>query len=268
MGVIMPTSEREKQRAVANAERQRAKLERKMVPALSRELKRAGKRAAKMYTATNHDIAATLATLDKHFIVINNLLSKLYTLTISSVMRDALGDRPKQRRLRPGMRATKDLDGAVERLMVEWVRVRGLAKARDIVGTTRTQIINAIELGITEGVGEIATARNIQSAVGGVSRRRAIMIARTETHAASQSTSLTMAEEVQGEAGVILMKEWVAVDEPDRTRLTHQEVDGTQVSMDGAFSVGNSTLRYPGDPEGTPEEVINCRCVLVYVERS
>jgi SPP1 gp7 family putative phage head morphogenesis protein len=59
--------------------------------------------------------------------------------------------------------------------------------------------------------------------------------------------------------GVIQKKQWMAT--PDsRTRDSHVMVDGEEVDIDEKFSNG---LMYPGDPEGKPAEVYNCRCTMV-----
>ncbi len=47
----------------------------------------------------------------------------------------------------------------------------------------------------------------------------------------------------------------------DRTRDSHAEMDGQEVAMGESFITGNgNALEFPGDPNGPPEEVINCRC--------
>ncbi len=45
-----------------------------------------------------------------------------------------------------------------------------------------------------------------------------------------------------------------------KTRPSHQRVDGEIREIDERFSNG---LMFPGDPEGSAGEVINCRCVLL-----
>ena len=58
--------------------------------------------------------------------------------------------------------------------------------------------------------------------------------------------------------GVVLKKVWIAT--PDnRTRESHLELDGEEVDVNEAFSNG---CMYPGDPNGDPSEVYNCRCSI------
>lgn len=59
--------------------------------------------------------------------------------------------------------------------------------------------------------------------------------------------------------GVILHKVWMATHD-ERTRISHAELDGEEVGIDEPFSNG---LMYPGDPNGDPGEVYNCRCTMV-----
>ena len=63
--------------------------------------------------------------------------------------------------------------------------------------------------------------------------------------------------------GIQMKKEWLSTND-DRTRHSHQEqpegVGGEVVEIDEPFSNG---LMYPGDPDGDPDELYNCRCTLV-----
>lgn len=56
-----------------------------------------------------------------------------------------------------------------------------------------------------------------------------------------------------------LQKCWISTMDA-RCRDTHFAADGQRVPMDGTFTVGAAQLKFPGDPDGPPEEVINCRC--------
>lgn len=55
-------------------------------------------------------------------------------------------------------------------------------------------------------------------------------------------------------------KRWVATLDK-RTRDHHLHMNGEVVAMDKPFSNG---LMFPGDPDGPPGEIINCRCRAVY----
>ena len=61
--------------------------------------------------------------------------------------------------------------------------------------------------------------------------------------------------------GIILQKEWIATND-SRTRHSHAALDGEIVDQDKKFGNG---LMYPGDQNGRPEEVWNCRCTVAAV---
>lgn len=88
---------------------------------------------------------------------------------------------------------------------------------------------------------------------------RTEMIARTETMRASNAG----AQQQFTEWGV-KRKEWVSTLD-DRVRDSHAAVDGQQRDIEEPFEVGGESLSYPGDPAGSPENTINCRCTEVPV---
>ena len=59
--------------------------------------------------------------------------------------------------------------------------------------------------------------------------------------------------------GIILERTWIATND-SRTRHSHAVLDGETRPIDTPFSNG---LMYPGDPDGEPSEVYNCRCALI-----
>lgn len=61
--------------------------------------------------------------------------------------------------------------------------------------------------------------------------------------------------------GIKMKQVWIATLD-DRTRDSHAMMDGEQVEVGKKFSNG---CRYPGDPQGSPEEVFNCRCTVAAV---
>jgi len=62
--------------------------------------------------------------------------------------------------------------------------------------------------------------------------------------------------------GVTVKQWWTKLD--NRVRKWHQEVHGKIIPIDDKWWVDGEWLKYPGDPEGSPRNVINCRCVELY----
>ncbi|MFC1418724.1 hypothetical protein [Streptacidiphilus cavernicola] len=65
-------------------------------------------------------------------------------------------------------------------------------------------------------------------------------------------------------SGRQLVKTW-RIKEPhdQRTRAAHRLADGQSVPLSSTFSVDGEQLDFPGDPAGSPGNVINCRCGVV-----
>lgn len=122
---------------------------------------------------------------------------------------------------------------------------------------------------IMDGRGESLTlakiSSNIRKYVIPLSRSRAALIARTETHGASSFANHSYHDQVRTNLGMNMYKEWVATGD-GRTRTTHAEANGQRVHMDDKFQVGGSNMSYSGDPAGGAKNVINCRCVIIYVD--
>lgn len=54
-------------------------------------------------------------------------------------------------------------------------------------------------------------------------------------------------------------KRWVSVHD-NRTRHAHLSADGQTVDSNAFFTVGGEQMEFPGDPEASGEQTINCRC--------
>lgn len=61
-------------------------------------------------------------------------------------------------------------------------------------------------------------------------------------------------------------KAWLSTVD-NRVRETHRKADQQRRPLKEKFRVGRARLDFPGDPDGPPEEVINCRCTLLLLER-
>lgn len=91
---------------------------------------------------------------------------------------------------------------------------------------------------------------------------RATTIARTETISAYNVGATQAADELAKELGGY-QKEWLATGDA-KTRPTHMDADGQKVWSEETFDVGGEALEEPGDPAGSAEETINCRCTVLF----
>lgn len=109
-------------------------------------------------------------------------------------------------------------------------------------------------------------ASTLNAEFGAVNRRRAALIARTETHSAAGAAHDAYHRQVTSSYGVQMKKQWVATTDA-RTRSSHAAMNGTVVEMDEDFLMPNGTrMKHVGDPSGGASNVINCRCVILYVD--
>ncbi len=130
------------------------------------------------------------------------------------------------------------------------------AMGKDITDLKK-KITGEISRGLSSGqmYGEIS--RNIASWAN-IPKNNAMRIARTEAHRI-QCKATADAQFRAKEKGADVVKQWDASLDA-KTRDSHVKVDGEIRELDEKFSNG---LRYPGDPSGGAEEVINCRCALL-----
>ena len=154
-------------------------------------------------------------------------------------------------------KAIQDYEGIYRQFMQNI----GGTRITEISDTTRRIITRTILENQTEGVAVIAKAINERMSPR-FTRARASTIARTETHTASSFAIQKQAENFEIPS---MRKRWVTTTD-DRSRGTHLAVNGTEVGIDEDFIVGGKKMKYAGDPRGGASEVINCRCVVVYIE--
>lgn len=152
----------------------------------------------------------------------------------------------------------------VKRLMVEqpdlmpyYPPKRALKRGIDLA-YGKKQITASVTSSILQGKSIKHMADDLQTRITTMSRDSAIRTARTAVTGAQNAgrmDSYAAAEKM----GIKLKKEWLATLDA-RTRHSHAMIDGEQVAQDKKFSNG---CRFPGDPQGPPWEIYNCRCTLV-----
>lgn len=118
---------------------------------------------------------------------------------------------------------------------------------------------SALVQGILQGESIPKIAKRFQN-VSGMDERAAIRNARTAMTGAQNGGRLDAMERAK-ERGIDVKKAWMATLD-NRTRDSHVELDGQEQEIDDEFTNG---LMFPGDPEGEPAEVYNCRCRMVHV---
>lgn len=90
---------------------------------------------------------------------------------------------------------------------------------------------------------------------------RAKVIVRTETNRAWNAGVLAAAQYYEPPTGPGWVKVWDA-DLDGHERPAHRRADGQRRALTDTFQVGGEDLRFPGDPAGSPSNVINCRCSM------
>lgn len=153
-----------------------------------------------------------------------------------------------------------------EQIVQNYLRTTAAARIVGISQTTQSQVRSALLLAETQAANPREAAKVIEERVGGAfGRRRAVTIARTETHSAASYAN----HEVAKSMGVPMRKQWVSTND-GRTRTWHSSVNGQTVDVDEDFVVPYKGLeyrmKYTGDPNGGVHNTINCRCVTIYLE--
>lgn len=123
------------------------------------------------------------------------------------------------------------------------------------------QMSAALEHGYAEGQSVVQMAHALQQTAQ-LSLPRALTIARTEVISAANAGGFQQLV-TAGFTSDECRKEWLATDDA-RTREAHHKADGQMVGLLEAFQVDGEGLMFPGDPHGSPGNVINCRCSTAY----
>jgi SPP1 gp7 family putative phage head morphogenesis protein len=154
----------------------------------------------------------------------------------------------------------------VKRLIVEQPELmpyyppkRALKRGIDLAWGKK-QITASVTSSILQGKSIKHMADDLQTRIITMNRDSAIRTARTAVTGAQNAgrmDSYFAAEKM----GIKCRKEWMATLD-GRTRHSHAMLDGEVVDNDKKFSNG---CRFPGDPNGAPAEIYNCRCTLVSV---
>lgn len=151
--------------------------------------------------------------------------------------------------------------------VMEYLGLHGLELAQNITDTTRGDIIKMLQRGIEQSL-SIQEMVNILQTTG-LTKARASVITRTEIIRAGNVGHTIAAKDTPYEVS----KKWNAAKD-HRTRHSHMTTNGIIVDENGFFNVpvykGDKPtgkidqMLFPGDPEASKENTINCRCRVTH----
>ena len=133
----------------------------------------------------------------------------------------------------------------------------------------RKEVMYQLRTRLTQELVNGSSYRSMANALKGVVEndyRKAVTIARTETHRVTESGKQEAVTRATKQ-GVIMTKKWNSARDT-RVRKTsksnHVAMDGQVVPSDQPFKLGKGVTAMTPGQSGTPENDINCRCFATY----
>jgi len=133
--------------------------------------------------------------------------------------------------------------------VIKWIKKRTGLLIKSISDTTLEKLRKTLAAGVDAGESIPKLADRISDVFSDAKGYRSTLIARTETHNASNLGNI----QAYKQSGVVEKKEWLSAMD-NRVREEHAAMDGEIVGIDEAFSNGEM---YPSSP--------NCRCTTLPV---
>jgi HK97 family phage portal protein len=149
---------------------------------------------------------------------------------------------------------------AVRRVMKSSVE-----KMKDVNVTTRDTLVDSIQQGIEANETTDQLAERVAGVYEAAAGHRAIRIART---LATQATNSGIELGWHANADLVDKKGWLSardahVRAPGKnSRYDHASPDGQEVDLNSPFQISGEELQFPGDPKGSPGNIIHCRCTM------
>jgi hypothetical protein len=248
-------------RYARQVERKRLRLERKFTKAL---------RAA-LHEETK---AISAAVRQNPLAALENLDAAVQDSSMGQVMQAMYRDVANSFKIEDPENLLKSIDSIVwETIVSDYIRVYAARAITEIRRTTKEitqkQLRPILDEGIQQGMSVPDIGKNMQAKLAeyapDVERYRAIRIARTEIVSVSNWATI---ESVRGsDAQDLFLKRWLPAMQ-ENTRESHAAMmDKPPIELDELFEVGGELLAYPGDPSGSPENVINCRCTVIFIRK-
>jgi len=143
---------------------------------------------------------------------------------------------------------------------VEFLRNKTMRFAEQVNQTTINDLKQQLIAGFQNGESIDEIAERVRDVFNFATESRSRRIARTEIIGATNAGI----EDTFKESQVVEYKEWLTARD-ELVRDAHAAADGQAVKLNEVFDVGGEALKFPGDPDGSPENIVNCRCTLLPV---
>ena len=147
-----------------------------------------------------------------------------------------------------------------DEITAKWIDKKAITFAKEINKTTKKRLKNSLAEGLGEGEGIPKLAKRVSAVMAGRIKSSAETIARTEVLSSSNAGTM----HGYGQSGIVKKKEWLATRDA-KTRDEHGTADGQVVLLKNDFVIAGEKLSFPGDPKGSPGNIINCRCTILPV---
>lgn len=126
----------------------------------------------------------------------------------------------------------------------------------------QTKMANIAAQAIIQGESIPQIARRISTETASDNMKAMVRYARTAMTSAQNAGRMETLHRAKG-MGIQCKKVWLATLDR-RTRDSHRNLDGQVRDIDEPFDSDFGKIMFPGDPEGHPGDVYNCRCTLTY----
>lgn len=250
--MINVRSNRAKRQLLFYMDRQMSAIERTFEKQLAHALHKQYKLVANLLEVGSRDFEHALHQTTP---MIKEILSRYYKriyLLFGNMIFDQIKDQSKSF----GIIETKSEEDDFYDSMESWVKDHLGITLVLLHGATKSKI-GKIILEMTEsGATNKEIATEILATSTAITPARAMMISRTETH----SVAIKATDTAMESTGLNYTKVWQAAMDL-RTREDHALADEQEIESDAMYYVGGEYLEYPGDPNGSPWNIINCRCV-------
>jgi len=240
--------------------------ERKAVPVFNRALKSQYKSAIDYIDQYGYETLEIVLTAVITTDVIKEAMRDVYRMTyVSSAGQELLRLRRDEPEFITKASIWETFRDLWRSLSDEYVQMNLGRRITEITETTRRKIIEVIQRERNAGSRDIGKAIRDELNDPAITRKRAVLISRTETTTAANEGHRQGAKTWANEVGVSLYKVWIATRD-SRTRDAHKDmIDSQPILETQDHVVGGENMDKPGDPRGGARNVCNCRCREFYM---